>query len=802
MTPARHERIQQIFEAVVDLPPAERPTRLAELCADDESLLHTLEKLIAADARRDPPRECVRVCPSCSRCFDGVLLTCPDDGTALEPILDGSLLIGDKYRLELRLGRGGMGHVFRARHISLEKSFALKLILGQGELTELQRAAFLIEARLLAQLKHPNIVDVTDYAIDPRSGGVPYLVMEYLDGESLHDALQKHTPIAFQDAVPLFRAIASGIDAAHAADIIHADLKPGNLFLAREQKKGTDHSVPAGKPSAPQTAPAVDRAVCPLFPADGSTTDRVPAGKPSAPQAAPAYDGSITVKLVDFGLARMSATPRPIPPIASDGVSSGATTVTIVPTVTIGPIAGTPPYMAPELFFSNPATRSSDLFAFGVTVYELLTGKLPYGKGGCRSPFTPPPPAPSSVATLPPELDPPLLSLLSRDPAQRGASATSAVDAMDESWLAARRRIWRKREIPRRTIFSALAAAVVILCAAFAARSQVAQNLEDRTVDARYSLAALHKPDPRLLIVAIDDQSLAADARPLADWSDTISRAIDRILSSGARSVAIDLLLHTPWSHSNDFSHLLLNHPGQLTLALESKDGQVLGADCIAPQIASLLADRYSALFGFVNLDDDLDHVIRHASTSYVNRADKPSPSFAALAAGPTPQPAPDPFWIDYSVDAIPKISLTEVPSADPSRFQNRIVLVGSTFSGGNDELPIPGSRRISGVILHALIANTILENFPVRSVPLPACLLIAALAAFAVIALALDYPHRASISLIVAGGAAAIYVLIALVMSRRWMIPIIAPEFAILLAAAVAWTLKTVLSPYPGKEN
>jgi serine/threonine protein kinase len=745
MTPERHARIQQIFEAALDLPPARRDSYLRESCGDDEDLRRRIEQLIAADIEPETmPDRSVGVCRSCSRCYDGAVSVCPVDAAPLETVLRGSLLIDRKYLIERRLGHGGMGAVYQVRHTGLEKTFALKLILSEATALESYRQSFETEARALGALKHPNIVGVTDYGIDPRDGGVPYLVMEYLEGETLRQALKKRKLIPFPEAAPMLRSIAAAIDSAHAQNIIHADLKPGNLFLARQA------------------------------------------------------DASTMIKVVDFGLARLSSVRIEVASAASsEGVSSDA------PTVTLGAIRGTPPYMAPELFRSEAATRATDHFAFGVVAFDLLTGKLPFGTEGCRSAQSQVA-TPSSLANLPPELDAPLLALLHPAPERRPATATAAVQAMEDAWLASQRREWRALEIPRRMVFSVVIAIAAVLLAALAARLPVMKNLEERIVDARFGILPASPPDPRLLVVAIDDPSLALDKRPLAQWSDAIGNAIERMFSSGARAVAIDILLPESWSTSSEFTGAVLRHADHLTLAEESRNGVVTGEECIALPTAAILGEaRYSKLFGFVNLEEDQDHAIRHARTTFPDLDGRLRPSFAARIAGAAP--AVGPFWIDYSVhpQSIERISYKDVARAD---FRDRIVFLGSTYTGSNDDHAIPASisdEKIAGVVLEAEIANTIAAGFPVKSAPSANTWAVMYLAALVVIALALVYPHRPWISLLTAGGVAVGYVLAAFILCRssKWMIPVAAPELALLLAIGAAWTLKSRLSPYPGKD-
>jgi CHASE2 domain-containing sensor protein len=393
-------------------------------------------------------------------------------------------------------------------------------------------------------------------------------------------------------------------------------------------------------------------------------------------------------------------------------------------------------------------------------------------------------------------------------PERRPPSASAAVAAIETAWLAARQRAWRQKETPRRLAFAFAAAIAVALIAALASRLPIARTIEDKTEDARFGLARARPPDPRIIVVAIDEASLAEDSRPVADWSNETAALLERLFAAGARAVAIDILPPESWARSNAFGRAVMHHGDRLALALQSKDGQVIGSECVAPLTAYQLGpERYANLFGFVNLEEDPDHVVRRARAVYPVRQGRRCASLAARAIAAAslsaPLPGGAPFRIDYSVHPrdIPRVSWKDVKNTDTAFFRDRIVFIGATF--GNDELPIPASVsavKIPGVVLEAQIANTIASGFPIRDPGLPACLMAMGAAACLAIALALRYPHRSWIALVVVGAAACGYLAMALVLWRslNWMIAVTAPEIAIFLAAGAAWTLKSRLSPYP----
>ena len=173
----------------------------------------------------------MRVCPRCSTCLDDDVEVCPLDEATLEPSIPGTRVIDGTYRLERVLGTGGMGVVFRARHLGLERSCAVKVIeLSSSSDPEIE-ARFRLEAAALGRLKHPNIVDVTDFGVDSRERGLAYLVMEYLEGSTLADYSLRHRPLPVDLILHVIDGVAAAIDYAHANGVLHRDLKPSNIFL-------------------------------------------------------------------------------------------------------------------------------------------------------------------------------------------------------------------------------------------------------------------------------------------------------------------------------------------------------------------------------------------------------------------------------------------------------------------------------------------------------------------------------------------------------------------------------------------
>jgi serine/threonine-protein kinase len=170
---------------------------------------------------------------------------CPEDGTALradETVMGYSAtcdpLVGqvldDKYRLDQWLGEGGMGTVYRATHLLIDRPVAVKVLHARFVEDEAAQQRFRREARAAGRLQHPNAVAVTDFG--RTSEGCVYIVMELLEGRTLREVLAQDAPLPTERAVALMSQIAAAVEAAHDAGVIHRDLKPANIFAV--QRKG------------------------------------------------------------------------------------------------------------------------------------------------------------------------------------------------------------------------------------------------------------------------------------------------------------------------------------------------------------------------------------------------------------------------------------------------------------------------------------------------------------------------------------------------------------------------------------
>jgi len=266
------------------------------------------------------------------------------------------------------LGRGGMGAVYRARDPELGREVALKVLLPELATDPKAKARFLREARAQARVEHDHIVPIHDVG---ETGGFAYLVMPLLKGQSLRDALKKNARPPVSEVVRIGREIAEGLAAAHAAGLIHRDIKPGNIWLEGDRRR---------------------------------------------------------VKILDFGLARATGDAPDEHAAARPKLVSGDLTAA-------GGIVGTPPYMSPEQARGLPTDARSDVFSLGTVLYELLAGRKPFTGPSAFDIMAAvasdePVPLPRLVPDLPPALADLVARMLAKDPAARTQSCAEVAAAL------------------------------------------------------------------------------------------------------------------------------------------------------------------------------------------------------------------------------------------------------------------------------------------------------------------------------------------------------------------------------------
>ncbi|HEY2866321.1 MAG TPA: bifunctional serine/threonine-protein kinase/formylglycine-generating enzyme family protein [Pyrinomonadaceae bacterium] len=176
----------------------------------------------------------MRECQLCKSCFTDDVATCPNDGMPTAHTIEGPPVLEGKYHLDIRLGQGGMGVVYKARHAYLKTLHAIKIILPDLVGNDPQLVTrFRQEALAAAAIRHQNVVNTTDYGVI--NGNIPFLVMEYVEGESLHDLLAREKKLDPERAFDLISAICAGVGAAHHQGIVHRDLKPLNIMICSDK---------------------------------------------------------------------------------------------------------------------------------------------------------------------------------------------------------------------------------------------------------------------------------------------------------------------------------------------------------------------------------------------------------------------------------------------------------------------------------------------------------------------------------------------------------------------------------------
>lgn len=316
----------------------------------------------------------MRECPRCESCYEDNVETCPQDQATTKHTLPGPRLLASRYLLEKRLGRGAMGQVYLARDQNLiTRRVAIKTvrpdILNDEDLQEGEAIArFEREARAAASIRHPNVVDVTDFG--KSAEGVFFLVMEYVEGETLYHLLRREGTVSPQRAATILSQVLAGVEAAHDEGILHRDLKPANIFLMQQKRKtgGEDGFVKVG----------------------------------------------------DFGLAKIVNADRSEVTSASGPESRG--------------IIGTPEYMAPEQMQpGEPLDARADVYALGAIAYHLLGGRPPFTGNITQliaQKLTQAPPALSSLRSdVSGDLEASVMKALSKEANDRPASASEWFDS-------------------------------------------------------------------------------------------------------------------------------------------------------------------------------------------------------------------------------------------------------------------------------------------------------------------------------------------------------------------------------------
>ena len=303
-------------------------------CLSEDAVLSFLTG-ITADDDAEKTRVHLDECPLCRVLVAEAARSLSDAGDGRLPpgmvrTLAPGVVIGNRYQIIDFVARGGMGEVYRARDTTSGEIRALKTLACTALDDERATFRFQAEIRLAQKVSHPHVCGILDFGLDVPAGGIPFLTMEFLEGETLARRIARLGPPPDQPAVEILNQVLSGLEAIHHAGIVHRDLKSENIMLVAEA-------------------------------------------------------GRTRVVVMDFGLAR-----------ATDGSVISTWPVTSVR-------VGTIDSMAPEQIEGKPATTAMDIFALGVVMFEMVTGRRPFVDVPPLKRLRNTAPLPSSLA---PALDP------------------------------------------------------------------------------------------------------------------------------------------------------------------------------------------------------------------------------------------------------------------------------------------------------------------------------------------------------------------------------------------------------------
>jgi serine/threonine protein kinase len=732
-------------------------------------------------------RNKIKECPSCGSCWDDEEVRCPEDDQPLEPSLAGSRIIDGKYILERRLGSGGMGSVYRVRHKDLQKIFALKLI----RVRHLQRqdylARFRVEARALGKLQHPHIVQVSDYGIDSRNGDIPYLVMEYLEGMTLDRYLRQMEFLQLSQVLPIAESIAGAIDYAHGCGVLHRDLKLQNIFLIGNPSESRVKILDFGLARIADDHARQEKKNIPA---------RRPVGKD--PRSSEEKSGTLTIAgNPEGGTLDLSAEER--------------TKLTQT-----GSVMGTLGYIAPEILRGEKAGPASDVFSFGVLIYEMLVGRKP-SDASSGIPLRPSLLRP----TVPPELDSVLLTPLEPNPILRPSKAMDVVRRLKQAFSSYRYRVWRAREVPRRIGLAVLVTMALLLLFGVLQRMPFVRGVESSLADLRLQFLPSRPPDERVVLLSIDEATLQADPTLLTDKADEMGDRLQKIMDRNPLGVGIDFLLPERWNQSQAFVQFILRNQDKLILAsYVTKDGAVLGAELLQGLIMAALGsqERAEKLLGFVNVAADEDGRIRKSSSGLKKKdgtwmSSMPARAFQLVTARDAPSPAEEStFRIDFSIDRhqYRRVSWKDLPrllDEQPDFFRGRFVFVGGEYEGSQDyhRIPLrPGEKAegVSGMTLQALALDTLLHNRPVRDVSSWLVVLFIGVAAM-IVSFVFLIRLKISLPLLVWAGITAAYLFLSVVLAlgARLLLPAGLPLILLLSGLLAVLALRRKLT-FVAKEG
>jgi serine/threonine protein kinase len=349
-------------------------------------------------------------------------------------------VLDEKYRIERQLGQGGMGAVFLATHLGTERPVALKVITPEFMRHQEFVERFRREARAAGRLRHPNVVDVTDFGF-ARAGQderVAYLVMEYLDGCTLAEVLAEEARLPVSWVVDILEQTCSAVDEAHQQGIVHRDLKPDNIWLEPNRRGGyTVKVLDFGIARLGDSAQPYEG----LEAVGGAPPSITPSPSVSLESATLIREPTAVADAVDEEEAStriLPVTPTP----AEEGTrlfdkrttnkQQGETTAVDERLTRIGSILGTPLYMSPEQCRGENSDARSDIYSLGVIGYQMLAGRTPFNGGMetvINQHLTAPPP-PLDIKKVPKKVARVIMSALAKSPSERPDTAAAFASAL------------------------------------------------------------------------------------------------------------------------------------------------------------------------------------------------------------------------------------------------------------------------------------------------------------------------------------------------------------------------------------
>jgi serine/threonine protein kinase len=375
-------------------------------------------------------------------------------------------VLDEKYRIERQLGRGGMGAVYLATHVGTDRPVAVKVIAPQFMRNDEFVERFRREAKAAGRLRHPNVVDVTDFGFARLDAErVAYLVMEYLDGCTLADVLAEEKRLPLTWVIDILEQVCSAVEEAHRQGIIHRDLKPDNIWLEPNRRGGYTVKVldfglakladptiraalseaePDGRAAALPTSAARSLTAPPASAELSEAATRIQAPPASEDEQTRIMSDDIKNDPRDTQAIRQHTqfdSPDPLEAAtriqpsnpeqdptrmlanhtieqlrAQDTASSDGLT-------RVGSILGTPSYMSPEQCRSEALDARSDVYSLGVIAYKMLSGDTPFA-GDMAEVMrqhieSPPPPIRKKNQKIPKKIARHVMAALEKDPALR-----------------------------------------------------------------------------------------------------------------------------------------------------------------------------------------------------------------------------------------------------------------------------------------------------------------------------------------------------------------------------------------------